>query len=499
MEGLSINYINSTNKDVVVTYTPSSLVKSYSYVIIKDNVYKEPIYMDSNVPANIIFNETGTYKLEITNIDYNDVEIKLTSGEYKIDKESPIINIKEKTYKITTQEEFNIMDGITASDAVDGDLTHNITTNKDTLDFSVEGIKYLQYSVSDKAGNTTNETIYITVTKDNSDIIKVGQVSIIIGALFILLFLAKYIRSIKLEKRFSKYTINSSKNKSISLFDNLYNQYMDFINKISKYISKFDIVKRSAKKYDKYKESFDIDEENINFISKKIVLGFVFVAFSIIVKLIQVELAKPFEMVIPFILGYYTLDIVYYYKYIKYKKKIENDMLEAITVMNNAFKAGMSITQAVDLVSKELKGPISKEFKKIGMEISFGLDIETAFKRFSDRIKLSEAMYLTSSLSVLNKTGGNIIKVFDSIEKNIFNRRKLEQEFKALTSSSKLIMYVLIIVPIAFVLFINLINKDYFKVLFENPLGIILIIIMMLIYITYIIIVKKVMKVRGIK
>ena len=60
-------------------------------------------------------------------------------------------------------------------------------------------------------------------------------------------------------------------------------------------------------------------------------------------------------------------------------------------------------------------------------------------------------------------------------------------------------MYVLIVVPIAFVLFISIINKDYFKVLFENPLGIVLIVIMIIIYITYIIVVKKVMKVRGIR
>ena len=140
-----------------------------------------------------------------------------------------------------------------------------------------------------------------------------------------------------------------------------------------------------------------------------------------------------------------------------------------------------------------------KEFKKIGMEISLGLDMETAFKRFSDRINLSEAVYLTASISVLNKTGGNIIKVFNSIEKTIFNRKKLEQEFKALTSSSKLIMYVLIIVPIAFVVFISLINKDYFKVLFNNPLGIALLFIILIIYITYIVVVRKVMKVRGIK
>lgn len=499
MEGLSINYIDSTNKDVVVTYTPSSLVSSYSYVIIKNNKRSEGVFVNLNTPTNITFTETGKYKIEITNILKDGNSNILTSGEYVIDKEKPIINIKEKTYQITTKENFDIMNGITASDIIDGDLTNNITTNIDTLDFTKEGIKKLEYTVSDKAGNKTSELVYITVKKDSSEIVKLGQIGIIIALLFIIIFLTKYIRSIKIEKRFSKYTINSSKNKSISLFDNLHNQYIDFINKISKIIKKLDIVKKIAKKYDKYKEAFDIKGDNVNFISKKIVLGFVYVMFVIIVNLIQGILTKSFEMIIPFILGYFTLDFVYMYKYHKYKIKIENDLLEAITIMNNGFKAGMSITQAIDLVAKELDGPISKEFKKIGMEISLGLDMEISFKRFSERIKLNDAIYLTSSLSVLNKTGGNIIKVFDSIEKTVFQRKKLEQEFKALTSSSKFIIYVLTIVPIAFVLFISLINKDYFKVLFNNPLGIILIVIMLIIYITYIIVVRKVMKVRGIK
>ncbi|MBQ2946848.1 MAG: type II secretion system F family protein [Bacilli bacterium] len=499
MEGLSINYIDSTNEDVVVTYTPSSLVSSYSYVIVKDNIYNEPIYVETNTPVNIILNQTGTYRIEITNIDYKNVTSNIVSGEYKIDKETPVINISEKTYQITSKEGFDVMGSITATDNVDGDLTSSIATNKDTLDFSSEGIKKIQYKVSDKAGNTATEFVYVTVRRDNTDIIRLGQFGILLFFLFGLLFLLKYIRSIKLEKRFSKYTINSSKNKSISLFDNLYNQYRDFLEKVSKVIGKLEIVKKGAKRYDKYIEAFEKEDSNINFISKKIIVGFLFVVFIIVVKLIEAELAKPFEMFIPFLLGYITLDIVYAYKYIRYKKKIENDMLEAITVMNNAFKAGMSITQAVDLVARELEGPISKEFKKIGMEISLGLDMETAFKRFSDRINLSEAIYLTASISVLNKTGGNIIKVFNSIEKTIFNRKKLENEFKALTSSSKLIMYVLIIVPIAFVVFISLINKDYFKVLFNNPLGVALLIIILIIYITYIVVVRKVMKVRGIK
>lgn len=499
MEGLSINYMDSTNKDVVVTYTPSSLITNYSYVIIKNNNRSNPINISSNTPEVITLKDTGTYKIEITTTDVNGLSNTITSGEYKIDKEAPVINIKEKKYIIKTNEELNISGNITASDQIDGDLTSNITSNINELDFSSEGIKIIEYSVSDKAGNKANEIVYVTVKQDNKDIIRLGQIGGVIVLISLLIFLAKYIRSIKLEKRFSKYTINSSKNKSISLFDNIYNQYLDFIDKLSKILSKSVFIKNRSKRYEKFVTAFELDSDSMSIMAKKVIIGFAYVMFAIVVKLINGELAKTLEMLIPFILGFYTLDIIYYNKYINYKKKIEMDLLEAITIMNNAFKAGMSITQSIDLVGKELTGPISKEFKKISTEISLGLDIEVAFKRFSLRIKSDEAVYLTSSLSVLNKTGGNIIKVFNSIEKNMFNRRKLEQELKSLTSSSRLIMYVLMIVPIAFVIFIGVINKEYFKPLFSNPLGYALIGIMIIIYTTYIIVVRKVLKVRGIK
>lgn len=495
MEGLSINYINSTNEDVVITYTPSLDTLNYSYVIIKDNKYSNPINIASNISTDIKLTDTGTYKIEVTNYNNLGVINVIKSGEYKIDKEPPILNIKEKTFKIKANEEIDLLDGITATDIVDGDITSNIKTNIDTIDLSEEGIKKIEYSASDKAGNITTETVFLTVQKDNTNLIRLCQISMIFILLIIYLLLLKYIRSIKLEKRFAKFTINTSKNKYVSLFDNLYNDYLKFIDKIGEFLSKSVFIKNRSKRYDKY-NVFDNYDNSMNFMAKKVVMGFIFIVLAIVVRLVESKLLSFPEMIIPFIIGFYTLDIIYIYKFINYKKKIKDDLMKAITVMNNSFKAGLSIKQAIDLVSKELNGPIALEFKKISNEIALGLDIEVAFKRFSSRIKTSESLYLTSSLAVLNKTGGNIIKVFDSIEKNMFSRKKLEAEFNSLTSSSKLIMYVLIFVPIVFVLFISIINKDYFIPLFTNPIGILLILIMLVIYITYIIVVKKVMKVR---
>ena len=171
MEGLSINNI-ITNEDIVITYTPSSNVINYSYVVIKNNNYGLPIYINNNLPTEIKLTEEGSYRIEVTE---NGV-IKST-GQYVIDKTAPIISIAEKTHTITNKERFSY-DGVSASDIIDGDLTNSITTNYNELDFTSEGIKKLEYSVSDKAGNTTTSMVYVTVKKDNTDIIRLGQLSI---------------------------------------------------------------------------------------------------------------------------------------------------------------------------------------------------------------------------------------------------------------------------------------------------------------------------------
>ena len=189
------------------------------------------------------------------------------------------------------------------------------------------------------------------------------------------------------------------------------------------------------------------------------------------------------------------LDILYFVKYKVFRSKLENDFLSAIIVMNNAFKSGRSISQAIDIVGDEVAGVIGREFKKMALELSYGLGIDVIFKRFSERVKLEEVSYLTASLTILNKTGGNITEVFDAIEKNLFNKKKLRLELKSLTGSSKIIVTLLLAVPFLFVLFVTMINPTYFLPFFTTKLGIALLMFIIIYYIIFVICVRKIMKV----
>lgn len=250
-----------------------------------------------------------------------------------------------------------------------------------------------------------------------------------------------------------------------------------------------------SKKYEKYirissfKNSMDI-------ISSKFIIGMICMILSIFSKTIQFQVINLPELLISFIIGNFIPNVYYFVKYKMYRNRLENDLLQAIIIMNNAFKSGRSISQAIELVTKELKGPIAEEFKKMSLELSFGLSIDVVFKRFGERVKIDEINYLTSSLSILNKTGGNIIKVFSSIEKTLFNKKKLKLELSSLTGSSKLIVYALFIIPLLFIVFISVISPSYFEPLYTTLLGRVLSILIFIIYIIYVFFVRKIMKVR---
>lgn len=493
----NINETDLTNNDIIVTITPMENIVKYSYTIIKNNEILETTNILTNENASVLLDTTGNYQIEVVFYDNRLKETVVTSGIYKIDKEKPIINLDKNMLEIKVGDTIDVYENIKAYDEVDGDLTSVISSNYDTLDMKQTGIKKLEYYVQDKAGNVATSTLNINVLPNYKGQIFFFNVLVMSFILLLSLMFIRYKKSIKLEKRIAKYTIDPLNDKSLSIFDKFFNNYHKLILKLSTPFEKSVFITKYSKHYEKYigivNKNFTKEME---FVVSKFFVGIIFLLIAIFSKTVQSKVLSLYEIIIPLTVGFFIPDIIYFSKYKVYRAKLENDMLQAIIIMNNAFKSGRSITQAIDLVSTELEGPIAEEFKKMSLELSFGLGIEDVFKRFSKRIELEQVNYLTASLTVLNKTGGNIIKVFSSIEKTLFNQKKLKIELASLTGASKIIVYILFVVPILFVAFISVVDPTYFVPLLTTPLGLILSFIIIIVYIIYIIVVRKVMKVR---
>ncbi len=506
-----------TNKDVVVTFTPGEDVVSYQYRIFKNNsdnlvttdgnlvepsvIYRDYVMVDSNRKVDITLTDTGIYSLEIVTMDINGNYNIINSGNYVIDKQAPKISIDNYynqiiEYKIG-EDNLDFLVKMSIDDNYDFNLKDRVITNIDELDFKTPGLKKLTYTVSDQAGNMTTEIVNINAVKSNLNIIHFWQILIILCLLPIFVYLLVYNKAMKLEKRITKYSVEPIKKYSFSMVDKLLQLYKKIVSYMKPVLAKSVFITKHSKKYDKYVGIVDhVNNDGLEFVCSKIIVAIITLLLAIFSKTFQFKILSFEEFFIPLILGYLLLDIYYIIKYRQYRNHLEADLLQAIIVMNNAFKSGRSITQAIELVTIELEGPMAEEFKLMHLQLQFGLALDVVFNKFAQRVAIEEVNYLTASLTILNKTGGNIIKVFSSIEKTLFNKKKLKLELNSLTGSSKIIMYLLTALPLFLVLVINFVNPDYFLSLYTTSLGLVILLIIVIIYVSYIIVVRKIMKVR---
>ncbi|MBR3161705.1 MAG: type II secretion system F family protein [Bacilli bacterium] len=319
---------------------------------------------------------------------------------------------------------------------------------------------------------------------------------LIIIVIVILDFLLKLNKAMNIERRLSRYSIDKDDmNNDNSLGDMLKIKYNHILKKMRHDLKDNKELNKQSLKYNKYVLSGD-KTNLLDFIIIKLLVGICFTILVIISYTIRGKVISFIGLIISFILGYYIYDIYLHISNKRRMNKIKNDMLRAVIIMNNAFKAGKSTIQAVEIASNSLPKPISTEFKRIYQDLSFGISSDVAFNRFAKRVNIEEARYISSSLTILSKTGGNIINVFSSIERTLYDKKQLETDLKNSTEASNLVVKVLMIIPIVFVMIIYVLSPGYFRPLFNNPLGYLVLLIMWIMFIIYTYLLNKVMKVK---
>ena len=327
------------------------------------------------------------------------------------------------------------------------------------------------------------------------DIFVVQVISILV-LLGVIIYLLKSQKAIKREKRLGKFAIYSVVSQETSYFEKLENFIWKLIHKLGNLFKKSKVLSNYAKHYEKYITYEQRDfKSGIDYVAMKFLISIGLVSLSVLTVMFQYIKVGFLFFVLVFLVGFFLPDLVLHLEYLKKRKQVGEDLLKAIIIMNNSFKSGRNIMQAIEIVKRELDGPIKDEFSKIYMDMTYGLSLEVVFNRFYERIRLEDAKYIASSLTLLNKTGGNIVKVFSSIEKTFYDKKKLRDELESMTASSVFVYRVLTVLPFAFVALISFLNPTYFLPLITTPIGLFVLFIILIIFMLYVVVIKKVLKV----
>lgn len=145
---------------------------------------------------------------------------------------------------------------------------------------------------------------------------------------------------------------------------------------------------------------------------------------------------------------------------------------DTITLIANALRAGSSFLQAIELVVRESRPPISTEFSRVIREVNLGLPFETAMENMVRRVRSDDLELMATAISIQHTVGGNLAEILDSIAFTIRERVRIKGEIRTLTAQQRLSGYVVGFLPIALAAFLFVAAPGFMEPMFLNPPGI---------------------------
>ena len=146
---------------------------------------------------------------------------------------------------------------------------------------------------------------------------------------------------------------------------------------------------------------------------------------------------------------------------------------DTITLVANALRAGSSFLQAIELVVRESRPPVSTEFGRVIREVNLGLPFDVALENMVRRVKSDDFELMATAIAIQHQVGGNLAEILDSIAFTIRERVRIKGEIRTLTAQQRLSGYVVGLLPFGLAGFIFLAAPHFFDPMWDPKVSVI--------------------------
>lgn len=150
-------------------------------------------------------------------------------------------------------------------------------------------------------------------------------------------------------------------------------------------------------------------------------------------------------------------------------KAFVNQLGDTISMIANALRAGYSLLQTMEMVSREMPPPISDEFRRVVHEVGLGISHQEAMSHLLRRIPSDDLDLLISAINIQHEVGGNLAQILDVIGHTIRERVRIKGEIGVLTAQQTISGYVITALPIVLGLVLFVVSPDYISTMFVFP------------------------------
>lgn len=160
--------------------------------------------------------------------------------------------------------------------------------------------------------------------------------------------------------------------------------------------------------------------------------------------------------------------------------KFDRQLVDALDLMANAIKSGLSFMQVVQVIEREMPKPCSEEFAMVLKENRVGINLSDALMNMTKRVPSEDLFMIINSVVTLTQQGGDLSEAFDTIAKTIRERQRVFEKIRTLAQAGVTQGFILSMMPIAMLGMQFIIQPNYARLLFTTPLGLAMLALMVL-------------------
>lgn len=119
------------------------------------------------------------------------------------------------------------------------------------------------------------------------------------------------------------------------------------------------------------------------------------------------------------------------------RRQFEAKLIDLTLGLANGLRAGSALPQSIELVTRDIGGPMQEEFGLLLHEYRLGVDLAESLARLCERMPGEDLSLLTTAVRITMQSGGSLAEVLERITDTIRNRTEFQEKLRSMTAQGR--------------------------------------------------------------
>jgi len=130
------------------------------------------------------------------------------------------------------------------------------------------------------------------------------------------------------------------------------------------------------------------------------------------------------------------------------KRKLEDQLADAMVSLASAIKAGLSLAQSMDIIAQQSPAPISQEFRQLVGEYQLGKPLERCLRETKERLRSENFALFAAAMEASRESGGRLNETVDRIAHSVRELQRLERKIESETAQARTSAFYMALAPL---------------------------------------------------